>query len=86
MFQPQSEIQQRPFFSWIKSRQSNRPEFPAFKGLVLGSIIDLLFIGGAGHARYGVTWDDSSQGPDLYRGFIKAAIAEAIEPNAAWYC
>lgn len=35
---------------------------------------------------YGVTWDDSSQGPELYRGFIKAAIAEAIEPNAAWYC
>ena len=37
-------------------------------------------------ATYGVTWDDSSQGPDLYRGFIKAAIAEALEPNAAWYC
>jgi DNA modification methylase len=37
-------------------------------------------------ATYGVTWDDASQGPDLYRGFIKAAIAEAIEPNAAWYC
>ena len=37
-------------------------------------------------ATYGVTWDDSSQGPDLYRGFIKAAIAEAIAPNAAWYC
>ena len=35
---------------------------------------------------YGVTWDDSSQGPDLYRGFIKAAIAEAIEARAAWYC
>jgi hypothetical protein len=26
MFQPQSAIQQRPFFSQIKSRQSNRPE------------------------------------------------------------
>lgn len=37
-------------------------------------------------SSYGVTWDDSSQGPDLYRGFIKAAIAEAIKPNAAWYC
>ena len=37
-------------------------------------------------ATYGVTWDDSSQGPDLYRRFIKAAIAEAIAPNAAWYC
>jgi DNA modification methylase len=35
---------------------------------------------------YGITWDDSTQGPELYRGFIKAAIAEAIEPNAAWYC
>ena len=35
---------------------------------------------------YGVTWDDSSQGPDLYRGFIKAAIEDAIAPNAAWYC
>ncbi|MDX9859308.1 MAG: ParB N-terminal domain-containing protein [Rhodospirillales bacterium] len=35
---------------------------------------------------YGVTWDDASQGPDLYRGFIAAAIAEAIAPNAAWYC
>jgi ParB-like chromosome segregation protein Spo0J len=35
---------------------------------------------------YGITWDDASQGPDLYRGFIAAAIAEAIVPNAAWYC
>lgn len=35
---------------------------------------------------YGITWDDASQGPDLYRGFIAAAIAEAIAPNAAWYC
>jgi len=35
---------------------------------------------------YGVTWDDSDQGPDLYRNFIKAAIAEAIETHAAWYC
>jgi DNA modification methylase len=31
---------------------------------------------------YGVTWDDSSQGPELYDGFIAAAIAE----DAAWYC
>ncbi|OSM04158.1 DNA modification methylase [Magnetofaba australis] len=37
-------------------------------------------------ASYGVTWDDSSQGPELYEGFIKAAIEHAIEPNAAWYC
>ncbi|ABK45318.1 ParB domain protein nuclease [Magnetococcus marinus MC-1] len=35
---------------------------------------------------YGVTWDDSSQGPELYEGFIRAAIDHAIEPNAAWYC
>jgi ParB-like chromosome segregation protein Spo0J len=35
---------------------------------------------------YGVTWDDADQGPDLYRGFIRAAIDHAIEPNAAWYC
>ncbi len=35
---------------------------------------------------YGVTWDDSSQGADLYDGFIKAAINEAITEDAAWYC
>ena len=35
---------------------------------------------------YAITWDDSSQGPDLYEGFIRAAIEHAIEPNAAWYC
>ena len=35
---------------------------------------------------YGVTWDDADQGPDLYRGFIRAAIDHAIQPNAAWYC
>ncbi|ABK43829.1 ParB domain protein nuclease [Magnetococcus marinus MC-1] len=35
---------------------------------------------------YGVTWDDSSQGPELYEGFIRSAIDHAIEPNAAWYC
>jgi ParB-like chromosome segregation protein Spo0J len=34
---------------------------------------------------YGITWDDSSQGPELYEGFIKAAIDHAILPNAAWY-
>ena len=37
-------------------------------------------------ASYGTTWDDSSQGAELYDGFIRAAVAEAIEPNAAWYC
>ena len=37
-------------------------------------------------ATYAVTWDDSSQGPELYEGFIKAAIDHAILPNAAWYC
>ena len=35
---------------------------------------------------YGITWDDSSQGPELYEGFIRQAIAHAILPNAAWYC
>ena len=35
---------------------------------------------------YGVTWDDSSQGADLYDGFIAAAVAEAITKDAAWYC
>lgn len=35
---------------------------------------------------YGVTWDDSSQGADLYDGFIAAAVAEAITEDAAWYC
>ena len=27
-----------------------------------------------------------SQGPELYEGFINAAIEHAILPNAAWYC
>jgi DNA modification methylase len=35
---------------------------------------------------YGNTWDDASQGAELYDGFISAAIAEAILPEAAWYC
>ena len=35
---------------------------------------------------YGVTWDDSAQGAELYDGFIAAAIAEAIAEDAAWYC
>ncbi|MBF0612747.1 MAG: DNA modification methylase, partial [Magnetococcales bacterium] len=35
---------------------------------------------------YGVTWDDSSQGPELYEGFIRAAIDHAISDHAAWYC
>ena len=33
-----------------------------------------------------VTWDDSSQGAELYDKFIAAAVAEAITDNAAWYC
>jgi DNA modification methylase len=37
-------------------------------------------------ASYGVTWDDSSQGAELYDGFIAAAVAEAIAEDAAWYC
>ena len=35
---------------------------------------------------YGVTWDDSSQGAELYDGFIATAIAEAVAEDAAWYC
>ncbi|MDF3604732.1 ParB N-terminal domain-containing protein [Paracoccus sp. DMF-8] len=35
---------------------------------------------------YGTTWDDSSQGAELYDGFIAAAVAEAITEDAAWYC
>ncbi len=34
---------------------------------------------------YAVTWDDASANPDLYENFIKVAIEEAIERNAAWY-
>ena len=37
-------------------------------------------------ASYGTTWDDSSQGVELYDGFIAAAVAEAITEDAAWYC
>jgi len=37
-------------------------------------------------ASYGTTWDDSSQGAELYDGFIAAAVAEAITQDAAWYC
>ncbi|MFN3262125.1 MAG: site-specific DNA-methyltransferase [Pikeienuella sp.] len=37
-------------------------------------------------ASYGTTWDDSSQGSELYDGFIAAAVAEAIADDAAWYC
>lgn len=35
---------------------------------------------------YGITWDDADAHPDLYENFIRAAIAKAIAPNAAWYC
>jgi len=35
---------------------------------------------------YGKTWDDSSQGPELYEGFIQMAKEHAIESHAAWYC
>ncbi|MBI1833362.1 MAG: DNA modification methylase [Candidatus Andersenbacteria bacterium] len=31
-------------------------------------------------------WDDAAQGAELYEGFIRVAIAEAITPDAAWYC
>lgn len=35
---------------------------------------------------YGVTWDEAEANPELYDKFVAVAVAEAIEPNAAWYC
>ena len=35
---------------------------------------------------YGITWDDSSQGPELWDKFIATAKDHAIDPHAAWYC
>lgn len=35
---------------------------------------------------YGVTWDDADAQSGLYERFIAAAVAEAIRPDAAWYC
>jgi len=35
---------------------------------------------------YGIDWDDADSNPDLYENFIRVAVAEAILPNAAWYC
>lgn len=35
---------------------------------------------------YGITWDDANANPDLYENFYKVAVAEAVKPNAAWYC
>lgn len=35
---------------------------------------------------YGVAWDDAEANSDLYERFIRAAVDEAIVPNAAWYC
>ena len=35
---------------------------------------------------YGITWDDSSQGPELWDKFIAIAKDHAIDPHAAWYC
>jgi DNA modification methylase len=32
------------------------------------------------------TWDDPELNPELYERFIAAAVAEAIKPDAAWYC
>jgi DNA modification methylase len=35
---------------------------------------------------YGATWDEADANPDLYDKFVALAVAEAILPNAAWYC
>ncbi|MCC7146099.1 MAG: DNA modification methylase [Phycisphaeraceae bacterium] len=34
----------------------------------------------------GFNWDDAATNPDLYAKFVHAAVAEAVAPNAAWYC
>ena len=35
---------------------------------------------------YAVTWDDADANPTLYEDFYRVAVAEAVTPNAAWYC
>lgn len=35
---------------------------------------------------YGVSWDDADAQPELYQRFIAAAVAEALDGRAAWYC
>ena len=35
---------------------------------------------------YGTTWDDAAANPELYDKFVGVAVADAILPNAAWYC
>jgi DNA modification methylase len=35
---------------------------------------------------YGATWDEAEANPELYEKFVAVAVAEAILPNAAWYC
>jgi DNA modification methylase len=37
-------------------------------------------------STYSVDWDDADADPELYEKFIAVAQAEAIQPNAAWYC
>ncbi|MFU8829595.1 MAG: DNA methyltransferase [Phycisphaerales bacterium] len=37
-------------------------------------------------STYGVSWDDSSSQPDLYRGFIAAAVKAAVHDRTPWYC
>jgi len=35
---------------------------------------------------YSVTWDDADANPELFDKFVAVAVAEAIDPHAAWYC
>lgn len=35
---------------------------------------------------YGATWDDADPNSQLYRNFIRVAVAEAIDERAPWYC
>lgn len=42
--------------------------------------------GGDWSGTYGITWDDADGQSELYDKFVGVAVAEAIAPNAAWYC
>lgn len=37
-------------------------------------------------STYGTTWDDADANAGLYEKFVRVAVDEAIQPNAAWYC
>lgn len=37
-------------------------------------------------ATYGTTWDDATDDPALYEGFIRCAVEHVLREDAAWYC